>query len=1051
VRLGVLGPLLVADEAGRQVRLAGRGRVLLAALALRANHVVSAEELTELVFDGAPSAGSTLRSYIWRLRAVLGPVWAQRIVTSPSGYLCRADEQEVDALWFESLCRQTDTAIRERRWAQASRSAELAVSLWRGDPLFDVPSRILRDEFTPRLEQLHAQVLGNQAEAALALGRHEQWVQPLRDLVAEHPLRERFHAQLMQALSRSGRQAEALAAYHDARKILVDELGIEPGLELRQLHERILTGEGDPNAPCSSADPASEGAPAAAAPRQLPAAAGHFTGRRQELDRIIDLLGPSQPTDVPGGTVVISAIDGMAGIGKTTLAVHAAHRLAEKFSDGQLFIDLHGYTEGQRPRTPGEALNWLLRALGAPPGQIPTDEEQAAALYRQHLADTRTLIVLDNAATEAQVRPLLPGCGSCLVLVTSRRRLRGLDAAHALSLDLLAAPEAVALLRAVAGPERVPADDPLSGEIAELCGYLPLAVRIAAALLRHRPAWTLEHLAGLLRDRHRRVQALSDGERDLPAVFDLSYQGLAEPHRALFRRLGLVPGPDLDPYAAAALLDVAPAIVGGLLEDLVDHNLLLCHASGRYRLHDLVRAHARNLAAEDPRSERDAAVDRLLRYYAHTAHRASIPIARCARPAPDGPAPAHAPALPGPDTARAWLRAERDNLEHAVTYADAHNLYEHTLALSAGLAEILRTDGPYPRALALHQAAADTAEHHGQPTAHANALTDLGIMQRLSGDLTGAGETLSQALKIYRVTGDRHGEADTLAELGRARGYAGDLAGAFEAFAQALEIYRATGDRHGEADMLAELGIMRRVSGDLAEAVTSFSQALEIYRVTGDRHGEADALTELGRVRALIGDLSGADDAFGQALEFFRATGHHHGEAYALTNLGAVRRLSGDLAGAYDALSKALEIYRAVGYGQGEAEALTNLGAVRRLSGDLAGAGDAQARALEIYREIDSRHDEAWALNHYADTVAAGGDLPRALTLYQQALTMNRELNKPDGQALALEGLGVCHLTAGETETGAAHLRQALEILQRLGMAADAERVRTRLVDLATV
>jgi DNA-binding SARP family transcriptional activator len=226
VRLGVLGALLVADEAGRQVRLAGRGRVLLAALALRANHVVSGEELTELVFDGVPSAESTLRSYIWRLRAVLGPAGAQRIVTSPPGYLCRADEQEVDALWFESLCGQTDTAIRERRWAEASRSAELAVSLWRGDPLFDVPSRILRDAFTPRLEQLHAQVLGNQAEAALALGRHEQWVQPLRDLVAEHPLRERFHAQLMQALSRSGRQAEALAAYHDARKILVDELGI---------------------------------------------------------------------------------------------------------------------------------------------------------------------------------------------------------------------------------------------------------------------------------------------------------------------------------------------------------------------------------------------------------------------------------------------------------------------------------------------------------------------------------------------------------------------------------------------------------------------------------------------------------------------------------------------------------------------------------------------------------------------------------------------------------------------------------------------------------
>jgi tetratricopeptide (TPR) repeat protein len=779
--------------------------------------------------------------------------------------------------------------------------------------------------------------------------------------------------------------------------------------------------------------------------RQLPAAVGHFTGRQAELDA---LTAVAMSADAYTGTVLISAIDGMAGIGKTALALQWAQTHADDFPDGQLYVDLRCYTQGQEPRTPEEALNWLLRALGMPAEQIPADGEQAAALYRQHLAGTRTLIVLDNAATEAQIRPLLPGAGSCLVLITSRRRLKGLDDARILSLDLLSVPESVELLRTVAGPDRVAADDRLATRVAELCGYLPLALRIAAALLRHRPAWTLENLAGLLADRHQRVQALSDGERDLAAVFDLSYRSLPEPHRALFRRLGLFPGTDLDSYAAAALLEVDPLAATGLLEGLVDHNLLLCHAPGRYRLHDLIRAHARTLASADPAPGCEDALDRLLQYYAHTAHSASTPLARCARPAPVGPAPAHTPVLPDPETARAWLRTERDNIEHAAAYARTHDLHEHTLALTAGLAEILRTDGPYTHALALHQAATDTAQHHGRPAAHADALIDLGIMRRLIGDLAGAQDTLNRALEIHRATGERRGEAEALIELARAGGLAGDLSGARDALARALEIYRATGERHGEADALADLGIMRRASGDPGGARVALGQALEIYGATGDRHGEADALTELGRARALLGDLAGAQVALIRALEFYRATGHHHGEAYALTNLGAVRRLLGDPAGACDSLTPALEFYRAIGYRLGEAEALTNLGTVRRLLGDPAGAQVALARALEIYRTTGHRHDEAWALNHYAASVADAGDLPRAIELYEQALPLSHEQDKPDDQAVALEGLGTCQLANGDVDAAVSHLRRALEIYQRLGMTPSARHVQERLTSL---
>ena len=1046
----MLGPLLAADETGRQVHLAGRLRVVLVALALRANQVVSADELAELLFDGAAAggSGSTLRSYVRRLRVGLGPVCAQRIITHPPGYLCRVEQDEVDVLEFEALCRQAGAALQERQWATAAEAARRAVALWRGTPLLDVASQALRDAFVPRLEQLHVQVLEDQAEAELRLGHHEQLVQPLRELVAQHQLRERFHAQLVLALARCGRRAEALTAYQDARKTLVAELGVEPGPELRALHERILAGDEarSDTAPSGDHTPAPPAAPAIA--RQLPAAAGHFTGRTAELAWLAKLAQGTGPHTAAGQTVLICAIDGMAGIGKTALAVHAAHHVSDRFPDGKLFVDLHGYTQGYPPREPGDALGMLLRALGLPARHIPEDTEERAALYRQHLSGTRTLILLDNARSESQVRPLLPGTPGCLVLITSRRRLKGLDDAHILSLDLLSAPDAVSLLRAVAGADRVPPGDPLSGEVAELCGHLPLALRIAGALLRHRPAWNLWHLTGLLREQHRRLGVLSDGERDLAGVFDLSYGSLTDPYRVLFRRLSLIPGPDLDAYAAAALLAVDAQTATGRLEHLVDHNLLLSPAPGRYRLHDLLRAHAYTVAAIDAAPDRADALDRLLYYYAHTAHAASNPLARYPRPAPDSPAPADTPALPGAEAARAWLRTERENLEAAHTHAHTHDLYGHTLALTAGLAEILRTDGPYAHAVQVHQDAAETAELHDRPTAHANALIDLAIVRALTGDLPGAAETLSQALEIHRATGDRHGEANALTELGVVQYMTGDLPAAGDVLSRALEIHRATGDQHGEANALAELGVVQYMTWDLPGAAETLSRALEIHRATGNRGGEASALSYLGRVRQVSGDLPGADGAHTSSLEIHRATGNRGGEASALVELGRVRRLSGDLPGAADALVRSLEICRQLGHRPGEAATLTELGRVRHMAGDTPAAAEALCQALDICRATSNRGDEAWALNHYAAVVASAGDLPHAFALYRQALSMNRELSSPDDEALSLEGLGECHLAGGDTATASTFLRQALEIYQRLGMAPDTYRVQNRLDSL---
>ena len=1052
MRFRLLGPMAVDDIAGGDAVPPGaRLRVLLAALVLRANTPVPRESLAEAVWDGAPPPGAdaSLRSYVLRLRRALGPEAGARIEFREPGYLIRLAGSEVDVLEFEALARQTSRAVHAADWAEAADVGARALALWRGELLLDVPSQLLRSQFAPRFEQLIAQVREDCVEADLRLGRYDRLVPQLRELTTIYPLRERFHSQLMLTLAHGGRRAEALEAYQHARRALVNELGVEPGPELRELHERILSGKIDPAAAPDAARMRSPEQAAArpSAPRQLPAAVRLFTGRQTELDELARLPGES---DAFTGTVVISAIDGMAGIGKTALAVHAAHRLAERFPDGQLFIDLHGYTKGYPPRSPAEALEAFLRALGVPAQEMPEDTDQRAALYRQRLADTRTLILLDNAVDEAQLRPLLPASPGCLVLVTSRRRLKGLDDAHSLSLNLLPAQDAVALLRAVAGPDRIAVDDPLLGEVAQLCGRLPLAVRIAGALLRHRPAWSLEHLATLLRDQHQRVSVFRDGERDLASVFDLSYSGLDEQHQRLLRRLGSVPGPDSDAYAAAALLECDPATATWLLEDLVDHNLLIEYAPGRYRLHDLMRAHARALAASDSEADRDDALDRLLHYYAHTAQSASVPVSRYPRPEPNGPAPAHAPDFADPEAARNWLRVELDNLEAAQAYAQAAALHEHTLALAEGLAEVLRMDGHVARALELHQAAAETAERHGHPVAHANALTELGRVRRMTGDPAGAADALSQALQIHRTLGDRAGEATVLTEQARVRRLTGDAAGAIDVLSQALQICRADGNHTGEANALTEIGTVQGLTGDLAGAADALSQALEIYRATGYRQGAADVLLALGRIQQYLGELDAATDSQTQALEIYRAIGHRQGEAYVLTELGNIWGVVGtEPAKAIDALSQALEIQRAIGHRSGQANALVELGTVWSLTGEPDRAADALSQALDIYRATGDLNNVAWALNPYAAAIAAAGDLPRAFTLYEQALAMNRELNKTDDEGIALEGLGGCYLARGEVEAAGDPLRAALEIFRRLGMAPDAQRVQERLDGLA--
>jgi DNA-binding SARP family transcriptional activator len=622
LRFGLLGTLEVRHHGAVLPVTAPRQRTLLAAMLCRANRVVSVDELVDTVWDGSPpaAAADTLRSYVMRLRRALGGEGGDRIQVVSPGYLIRVRPGELDSEAFLALCATGREALQTGAWRTACAELTAALGLWRGPALTDVPGLQTQHAPIQQLIEARLQALQGRIEADLQLGRHHEVIGELRALTMDHPLREAFHRQLMLALHRAERRAEALDVFQGLRSTLAEELGVAPSPSVRDLHRRILGTDPQPASAAPSPDAAVHAAPAirGGTRHQLPADTGAFTGRDREVHQLLALAretahGPA------AGRVTVCAIDGMPGVGKSALALHAGHRLREQFPDGQLFIDLRGHAPGIGPLATGEALDWLLRSLGVPPQSVPQDTAERAALYRDRLAGTRTLIVLDNAAGTAQVRPLLPGAPGCLVLVTGRRRLTGLDDAHVLALDALSEPEAIALLLTAAGPGRIPRSHPSLAELTALCGRLPLTVRIIAARLRHHRALRVEDVVDRLRDEQHRLALLQDEDRSLTAAFDLSYRHLADEEQRMFRCLGRMPGPDVDTRSAAGLSGNDHRTTERLLEALLDHNLLVQHAPGRYRLPDLLRLYAGALPSPgDPVDLRDVALKRLLHAYRFT-------------------------------------------------------------------------------------------------------------------------------------------------------------------------------------------------------------------------------------------------------------------------------------------------------------------------------------------------------------------------------------------------------------------------------------------------
>jgi tetratricopeptide (TPR) repeat protein/transcriptional regulator with XRE-family HTH domain len=820
-------------------------------------------------------------------------------------------------------------------------------------------------------------------------------------------------------------------AHKDTALLLAGALGLaEPE---RALFVAAARGYGPAAGVLAAQEETAPGA--AAATRSLPRDLAAFTGRQAELAQ---LMGTLAAVAAGGGVVGICAIDGMAGIGKTTFAVHAAHRLAGTFPDGQFFLPLHAHTPGQQPVGPANALSSLLLAAGVPAAQIPPGLAARAARWRGQVAGKKILLLLDDATGHEQVQPLLPGTAGSLVLVTSRRRLAALDDTAVITLDPLPHAQAAALLARLAARAGIGAADPAVDELARLGGYLPLAIGMLASQLRHHPAWTAADLATSLVGARDRLAVMRAENLSVAAAFDLSYQDLSEDQRRLFRRLGLIPGPNLDAYTAAALDGTTLDLARRGLEDLYDQHLLTEPAPGRYQLHDLLREYARTLAAADDPAETDAVTGQLLDHYLHTALAANKHIASTSwSPVVDSLPPAWlpecAPPVATPRQAVAWLEAERGNLHAAVGYAAATERPAYAALIPAAMASFLEARGHWDQALTLHQIALAAARRAGDQPGEARALLLLGAIQVFTGGFAAAVITLQEALAVYHDLKDPTGRADALDRLGFVHGQTGDYPSATACHQQALELFRDLVDRPGQAHALSNLGIVHSLTGDYPAAAVCLQQALELFSDLGHQYGQADALINLSAVQRLTGDYRAAAASLQQVMALNRDLDDRSTQAWVLNELGVVKRLTGDYWAADASHQQALELFRDLGERHAQAYALNELGLAQQLAGDHPAAAGNHQQALELFRDLGDRHSQADVLNGLGELSSRTADTQQARGYHRQALAIARELGGPLEEARALEGIGHSHLQDDNPGAGIAHLQQALSIYERIG------------------
>ncbi|MEU8364774.1 BTAD domain-containing putative transcriptional regulator [Nonomuraea sp. NPDC048882] len=995
---GILGPVQVRAADGREIALKGKEHVVLTTLLLNVNAPVSRDRLIAALWETAPpSAVSNLQTHVARIRKALGS--DVRLFTRGSGYLLEADEEDVDLLVFDREVRRARADARRGDLVAAARGFQGALALWRGRPAEGVQVHDWMRERVAELEERLAETRLDDAEARLGAGSPAEVIGDLRSFVAEQPLRERAWHLLMLAYVRAGQRHRALETYERARTHLVAERGAEPGLDLRRLHAVTLADE------LSAAEPG---------PRttvcQLPPDHADFVGRRDEVAAVTRNLLSAHGTSA-GTAVPVSAISGQGGVGKTTLAVHVAHRLRHEFPDGQLYIDLRGCE--RHPLDAAEALGRFLRALGLDSSRLPADLDERVELYRETLADRRYLMVLDNAADEAQVRPLIPGTRGCAVLITSRQRLAMLPATRRIDLDVLPVADAVELLGNIIGAEKVVDTPSEARTLVRLCGELPLAVRIAGAKLAARPHWDLGHLITRLSDTRGRLGQLSHGSREVRASIAIGYQSLPSQAQRMFRLLGLLEAPDFAIWAGAALLDTSEPEAEQLMEQLADVRLLEVAGHGpggqvRFRFHDLIRAYARERAeADEPDGARSAALERAFSSWLDLARRAHRRLCGGDYRMVHGDgivwrldAKAAGGVVADP---LAWIEAEAASVVEGVRQCAALGFDELCWDLATSTLDLFQTRNFHNEWRVTHETALRRARVSGDLRGQAAMLHGLARLCFALDDRTGCGLALEEALELFDKAGDRHGHALALvnqAELHRLQGRDADALACYE---QAGEGLARAGDRSTEITVLRGIGRIHFRMGRLEQAGTFVRRAVRMADEIGDVRSREFTRIVLGEIVLTQGDPAAAEGHFSQALAVLGALGFPSGVGYASLGLAEARLARQDLADAEPLLERAVAIYRDMGDKVGQARVLFTQAEVWRRQRRLDAAAALLDEIVAMCAAIQAPSRQGLALRLLGDVHRDAGDLPAAVAAWRRALTLLEATSAPEaGEVAAL-------------------------------------------------
>ncbi|RSD26019.1 AfsR/SARP family transcriptional regulator [Amycolatopsis eburnea] len=948
----VLGPLEVT-AAGQVVALGGpKPRLLLAALALQPNVVVSTDVLVEVLWpDSAPrSAAANIRTYVHSLRrrfAEIDPGLGERISSRASGYLLTASPAELDHLAFAALAGEAQEELDGDRAESALKLLDRADALWRGEVLEGLPHDHSWGATVARLAELRLSVQEQRLRARIGLGRCGEAVAELRGLVTEHPLREELWAQLIVALRAAGRTADAIEAYESAERVLREELGAEPGARLRELRATLVPET-------APAVRAAEFVPVCQLPLDLP----DFTGRDDVIGEVTALMRERAESGAPA----VIVLSGAPGVGKSAVAVRVAHAVREDFADGQLHVDLAGTSSS--PRAPMGVLAELLHALGVPDAGLPREPAERSALLRSRLAGRRMCIVLDDAGSAAQVRPLLPGAGACAVLVTSRIRLPGLDGAKAVDVDLLPEAEAARLLQGIVGAERVAAEPESAAAILRQCGHLPLAIRVAGAKLTHRPGWTLRLLADRLRDEHRRLDELRVGDLAVRASVTLSYDLLPMSAATAFRGLGLLGPVQFPPWAVAAVLgrrdaeDVLDVLVDGHLVELVGSDSA---GQPRYRLHDLLRVYAVELAEQSDAAKTRASLHRVLTGYLALALEAArrMPLHFFGMYRDEELPRPEVPADVLPDDPAAWFAAERHTSVAAVSLAASNGFHDLAWQLASALTPYFDLRGHQDDWHSTHLIALASARRTGSPRAEAIVQRNLGQYLLYQDEYAGSRVAFEESRALFERVGDAQGVGIALTGLATILRISGEDDRALDHCHEALKLFAEAEDPHGEAVARIAAGAVWMSRGCYAAAKRWFTDALELSASIGDRHREAHAFKRLGLLFQHQGNLAAAREHVDRAIAIFTDLGDDHCIGYANQNLGELCLHSGDFAHAQLLLVNSLSVHRRNGDRRSEAEVSQLLGELHRALSQPERSRDYSERALAIWRELSSARPAA--------------------------------------------------------------------------------------------